>query len=130
MRGFRISLARGLLAAALAVTVGCISEKAANRISPDDYRVTENSAPVVMPEIVVSAPAFEPPVMDTVVITAERDADVGAASRIEPQAGPKAVSGAGSSMSAGRKLVEGHAPGPQPGMANSDFPFNPQRIEP
>jgi len=76
MKELRISIAAGLLAAALAVTAGCISERAANRISPDESRVTENSAPAIMPEIVVTAEpsgdASRVVMMPEVKVTAQR----------------------------------------------------------
>jgi hypothetical protein len=101
VRRFSISIAAGLLAAALAVTVGCISEKVASRISPDNYRVTENSAPVVMPEIVVTAEptddASRIAMMPEVKVTAERLPEAGMA-RVGAGAAPDDAG----SVSAGR----------------------------
>ena len=78
----------------------------------------------IQPELVVTARAPEPPVMDTVVVTAVREAHIGTASA-------EVVTGTGSSSAVtGRKPVAGHAPGIQPGVTNPNFPFYPQRAEP
>jgi hypothetical protein len=81
VKKLEINIAAGLLAAALAATVGCISEKAANRISPDEHRVAGSSEPMVMPEIVITArptgDASRITMMPEVVVTGERLPDVG-----------------------------------------------------
>jgi hypothetical protein len=85
----------------------------------------------IQPELVVTAPVPEPPLMDTVVVTAVREANIGTASADEPRRSAEAVTGAGSgSAVTGRKPVTGHAHGIQPGVTNPSFPFYPQRIEP
>ena len=124
MKGLRISIAAGLLAATIAVWIaGC------SRYLPGPAANTQSekaeTQPGLQPEIVGIAPSPEPPVMDTVVVMADRDAGAGTAARNESAPGPEAVIGAGAGGApAFRKPIVGYAPGPQPGMRNrglSDF---------
>jgi hypothetical protein len=71
-----MSLMAGLLIAGLAATAGCISEKAASGVRPDWNGTIADTAPVMMPEVVVTAerpaPETGAAMMPEIVVTAPR----------------------------------------------------------
>jgi len=130
MKEFRISIATGLLAAAVAVWLAGCSSYSPGLTSNGPPEEAE-TRPGLLSEVVVTTPAPEPPVMDTMIVTATRKTASGTAANDEPGRSEEAVVGAGSgSTAAGRKPAAGHARDIQPGMTNPSFPFCPQHLEP
>jgi FlaG/FlaF family flagellin (archaellin) len=129
MKGLRISIAAGLLAATIAVWIaGCSSYLPGPAANTQSEKA--ETQPGLQPEVVVIAPSPEPPVMDTVVVMADRDASAGTAAQNKSAPGPEAVIGAGAgSAPAVRKPIVGYAPGPQPGTRNQNAPFYTQHFE-
>jgi len=124
MKGLRISIVAGLLAATVAVWITGYS----NHLLGPAAKTRADAQPQLQPEVVVIAPGPELPVMDTVNVTATRESGSATATRDEPGRTTETVSGSGVAP-AGRKPIAGYAPGPQPGMTNQGFPYRSQRFE-
>jgi hypothetical protein len=110
--------------------VGC-SHDTVNLAGNDDQMLAE-SAPELLTEVLVTASAPEPPVLDTVFVTAAGTADIGTTEgkTTEPvEATPAGGAVPGIGM-AGLRPVFGHAANHWSGTPDQGLPFQQQRFEP
>jgi len=124
-----IRSAAALLAIAAGFWLAGCSHNTLNLAANDDQLLAE-SAPELLPEVLVTAPVPEPPVMDTVFVTSTGSADVGTArsKTSEPVETAPAGGGPGIGMTDLRSGF-GHAANHAPDLPNQNLPSQRQRFE-
>jgi hypothetical protein len=112
MRGFRTSIAAGLLAAAVAVSLAAWS----NDLPGPTANTRADTQPRLLPEVVITAPAPELLMMDTVYVSATRETGSGIAARDKAGRSAEKVLDGGGNVVPVRKPIAGYALGLLPRM--------------